>query len=53
MLSDGDGEGGFGTVTLMPAQSVEERRTWSRTADPVFPSKLVLNKEGQGLGQAL
>ena len=53
VLSDGDGEGGFGTVTLMPAQSIEERRTWSRAADPVFPSKLVLNKEGQGLGQAL
>ena len=53
MISDGDGEGGFGTVTLMPAQSVDEKRTWSQTADPVFPSKLVLNKEGQGLGQAL
>ena len=52
-LSDGDGEGGFGTVILMPAQSVDERRTWSQSADPVFLSKLVLNKEGQGLGQAL
>lgn len=53
VLSDGDGEGGFGTVTLMPAQSIGERKTWSWTADPIVPSKLVLNKEGQGLAQAL
>lgn len=53
VLSDGDGEGGFSTVTLIPAQSVGERRTWSWIADPIVPSKLVLNKEGQGLGQAL